>query len=333
MILAGDVGGTKTDIAVYSPEAGVRAPVADASFPSGDYPSLEAIAREFLTRVDGPVTCAAFAVAGPVLEGRARITNLPWVIDEEALRGALGLQGVRLLNDLEALARAVPHLEGDDLHLLKEGTPVAGGAIAVIAPGTGLGEGYLTWNGTRYEPHPSEGGHADFAATTPLQIDLLRYLQERHEHVSYEMVCSGLGIANIYNFLRDSGYAPEPPEFAARLAAAEDRTPLIATAALDPEAPLPLAVATLETFVAILGAEAGNLALKVLATGGVYVGAGIPRRMLAALKAGGFLKAFEAKGRMREIMSRMPVNVIMSRAALMGAAYVGLEMECPPPAP
>jgi glucokinase len=228
-------------------------------------------------------------VAGPVVAGRATITNLPWVVDEEQLQAALNLSFVHLLNDLEAIAHAVPFLEPADLHTLNEGQPAPGGTIAVIAPGTGLGEAFLTWDGSRYCPHASEGGHTDFGPVNPLEVELLRYLQDRFEHVSYERICSGLGLPNIYAFLKDSGYADEPAWLAEELTAADDPTPVIVNAALHPayggdeREGSELCVATLNTFVSILGAEAGNLALKVLASGGVYLGGGIPRRILPAL--------------------------------------------------
>jgi glucokinase len=241
------------------------------------------------------------------------------------LRTALHLDSVHLLNDLEAIATAVPVLEPSDLHTLRAGTPVPGGTIAVIAPGTGLGEAFLTWDGSRYRAYASEGGHADFAPTNPLQIDLLRYLQERFGHVSYERVCSGIGVPSVYEFLRGGGGPVESPTLRAQLDAAEDVTPLIVTASLDPKAPDPLSVATLELCVSVLGAEAGNLALKVLATGGVYVGGGIPPRILPFLGQDEFLNAFQRKGRMGELLARMPVHVIVSTVALIGAASHGFE--------
>ena len=326
MLLAGDIGGTKTDLAVFSPEAGPRAPLVHAEFHSGSYPSLEAIAREFLARVQMPIECACFDVAGPVLAGRAKVTNLPWVVDAAALQQALHLRSVQLLNDLEATARAVPLLQPDELHTLNTGEPMPGAAMAVIAPGTGLGEAFLTWDGARYHAHPSEGGHADFAPTDPTQIGLLTYLQQRFAHVSVERVCSGTGLPHIYDYLRDSGYAPETPEVAKRLAAAQDRTPVIVEAALHASVPCPLCVTTLDTFVAILGAEASNLALKVLATGGVYLGGGMPVRIMSALENGRFMEAFQRKGRFTELLARVPVHVIVKQVALLGAASYGLEL-------
>jgi glucokinase len=272
LLLAGDIGGTKTNLAIFSSEAGLRAPLAEATFPSGDYPSLEALACEFLSQVEIKVSRASFGVAGPVVNGRATITNLPWIMNETQLAEALNVSSVHLLNDLAAIANAIPWLEISDLHTLNEGETDQDGPIAVVAPGTGLGEAYLIWDGARYKAYASEGGHTDFAPTNALQVEMLRYLQARKGHVSYELVCSGKGLPNIYDFLRDSSYAPEPDWLAEQLAQAKDRTPVIVKAALDENQPSELCVATLNTFVSILGAEAGNMALKVLASGGVYLG-------------------------------------------------------------
>jgi glucokinase len=202
--------------------------------------------------------------------------------------------------------------------------------LAVIAPGTGLGEAFLTWDGIRYRPFPSEGGHADFAPTTELQAGLLVHLLRRFGHVSVERVCSGPGLFNIYEYLRESGHAPESAEVARGLAAAEERPRIIGEAALRRPAPDPLSRAALEMFVAILGTEAGNLALKVLSTGGVYLAGGIPPRILPALGDGRFMRAFVAKGRLGEVLARVPVYVVALRAALLGAALRGLEIAASP---
>jgi len=329
MLLAGDIGGTKTNLAIISSESGPRAPLVEATLPSGDYPSLEALVRDFLAQVELKPERASLGVAGPVVAGKATITNLPWVMSETQLQTALDLLpgGVRLLNDLAAIAYAVPWLESDDLHTLNEGQAAPGGAIAVIAPGTGLGEGFLTWDGSRYRAQASEGGHTDFAPTNSLEVDLLRYLLDRFGHVSYERVCSGRGLPNIYAFLKDSGYAQEPAWLAEQLAAVDDPNPVIVEAALAGERRCELCVATLQTFVSILGTEAGNMALNVLATGGVYLGGGIPPRILPALEDGRFLEEFRAKGRMSDLMNRIPVHVILNRkVALLGAACYGLEL-------
>lgn len=325
MLLVGDIGGTKTDVAVVSSTSGARAFAARRRFRSADHSSLVAIAREFIAQLDTPVTHACFDVAGPVLDGRAHLTNLPWEVSAQALRQALGLEDAWVINDLVAVAHAIPLLEPGDLHPLNAGTRIEGGAMAVIAPGTGLGEAFLVWDGTAYRCYPSEGGHADFAPTTPQQVDLLRYLQQRFEHVSYERVCSGQGIPDLYDFLRDSRYASESSEFAAQLAVAEDRTPLIVDKAMRDGTPDALCAAALEAFIAILGAEAGNLALKVLATGGVFVGGGIAPRIVPMLGDGRFVAAFRRKGRFAGLLARIPVHVITAEgAALIGAAGYGL---------
>lgn len=328
MLLAGDIGGTKTDLAVYSPENGPRTPLAQAEFPSQKYNSLEEIVREFLGQTNLPIDRACFDVAGPVIKGRTKTTNLPWTIDEEQLASELNFKSVRLLNDLEAIARAVPILGPNDLRTLNVGEPARNGGLAVIAPGTGLGEAFLTWHESGYSAHASEGGHADFAPTSPTQIDLLQFLRGRYDHVSFERVCSGMGIANIYDYFRARGHA-ESEELAARIAHAEDRTPLIVEAAQHPTDPSPVCAAALEMFVEILGAEASNLTLKVMATGGVYLGGGIPIRVLPALQRGGFLAAFKRKGRFADLLAKVPIHVITCQAAMIGAASYGLELAHP----
>lgn len=324
--LAGDIGGTKTSLAIFAPEQGPHAPQQEATFPSRNYSSLSAIVQEYLREIGRDVECATFGVSGPVVQGRSQITNLPWVLDETELANDLGLSQVRLLNDLEAIASSVPILESTDLHTLHKGEAAPHGAIAVIAPGTGLGEAYLTWDGRRHRAHPSEGGHTDFAPVKPLEIGLLNHLLQRFGHVSYERVCSGPGIYNIYSYLRDSGYADEPEWLAEELQTAKDPTPVIAKNALEREPPSDLCVAAMDAFVSILGTEASNLALKILATGGVYLGGGIPPRIIPALEKPDFLDAFLDKGRMSSLVELMPVHVIMNhKSALLGAAVHSLS--------
>lgn len=325
MILAGDIGGTKTVLSIYENDAATLRSVTEQSYASSEYASLEQIIQQFLADHEYPIERAAFGVAGPVMEGRANITNLPWIITIARLRDVLGIQAVSLLNDLQAIAYAVPHLKPDDLHSLHAGEPSHGGNIAVIAPGTGLGEAFLTWDGSRYHAYPSEGGHADFGPTDALETELLRYCLVRMDHVSYERFCSGTGLPNIYAFLRDNGYAKEPPWLAGQLAEAPDPTPIIAQAALQEDPYCELCAMTLAMFVSILGAEAGNLALKIGAGGGVYLGGGIPPRILPALEHQRFLQAFLHKGRMSHYLIQMPVHVILNqRTALLGAAYYAL---------
>lgn len=325
MLIAGDIGGTKTDLAIYSIESGPHAPLAQAQFHSADYHSLQAMVSEFLAQVRVPVAYASFDVAGPVINGHVKTTNLPWVMDEISLAKDLNLKSVHLMNDLEAVARAVPVLRAIDLVTLNEGQPVPQGTIAVIAPGTGLGESFLTWDGSQYVAHSSEGGHSDFAPTDERQIHLLEYLLQRFDHVAVERVCSGIGVPNIYEYLRDSEHIPERPEVAQLIASAKDHTKAIVEAASDPNNPSELCRATIKMLVSILASEAGNLALKVLATNGVYLAGGVALHVLGALKEPQFMQAFAKKGRFKEMMGRIPVHVISARAALVGAASFGLE--------
>jgi len=237
----------------------------------------------------------------------------------------LNLKSVHLMNDLEAVARAVPVLRPDDLITLNQGEPLYHGPIAIIAPGTGLGESFLTWDGSQYVAHSSEGGHSDFAPTDERQIRLLAYLLPRLGHVGVERVCSGIGVPNIYEFLRDVEKTPERPDVAQLIASAKDKTKAIVNAAVDPHRPSELCRATAEMLVSILASEAGNLALKVLATGGVYMAGGIAVHLLEVLKDPRFMQTFTRKGRFKDLMERIPIHLITTRAALVGAAAFGLE--------
>jgi glucokinase len=324
MLIAGDIGGTKTDLAIYSKESGPHAPLAQAEVHSADYPSLQAMVTEFLSRAELSVEAAAFDVAGPVIDGRVKTTNLPWVMDEGSLKTQLKLSSVHLMNDLEAVARAVPVLRATDLITLNQGVPVAKGAIAIIAPGTGLGESFLTWDGSQYSAHSSEGGHSDFAPTDQRQLRLLDYLWRRFDHVGVERVCSGIGLPNIYEYFRDEEKIPEKPEVAKIISSSKDRTKAIVEAALDQHNPSELCQATVEMLVSILAGEAGNLALKVLATGGIYLAGGVAQHLLTVLRQPRFMDAFTRKGRFKDLMQRIPVHVITARAALIGAASYGL---------
>jgi glucokinase len=324
MLLAGDIGGTKTNLGVYSPGSGPRSPISEATFPSSRYPSLEALAQDFLGQINLEVKSASFGVAGPVVEGRAKVTNLPWEIEAEKLRKALNVSSVTLINDLEAIAHAVPFLEPKDLHTLNDGKSAAGGNLAVIAPGTGLGEAFLAWDGSRYFAYASEGGHADFAPKNSSELELLEYLMKKYEHVSMERVCSGIGIPNIYSFLKESGRFSEPGWLSEKLSQSTDPTPVIMRSALDEEKKCGICQETLRMFVSIMGSEAGNLVLKVFATGGVYLGGGIPPRILKALEDPGFIDSFLHKGRMKGMLSKVPIHVILNpKVALLGAACAG----------
>ncbi len=325
LVLIGDIGGTKTDLAVVSLAEGVRTHLARRRYHSADYPDLETIVRDFLDVIGLPIHHACFDVAGPVIEGRARLTNLPWAVDASALRVALALQVVWVLNDLSAIAHAVPLLKDTDLATLNPGVPAPHGAMAVIAPGTGLGEAFLVFNGSGYSDYPSEGGHADFAPPTPALTNLLRYLQARFDHVSYEIVCSGIGIPHLYEFFRDTG-VPESEDFASELAASEDPTHLILDSGLGHATASALCEASLDAFVTILGAEASNLALKVFAAGGVFLAGGIPRHILPALTDGRFMATFRRKGRFSGLLDTIPVHVVTNAdVALLGTARFAFD--------
>src|SRR5262249_13316675 len=240
MLIAGDIGGTKTDLAIYSSESGPHAPVAQTEVHSADYPSLQSIVTEFLSQVKMSVDVASFDVAGPVINGHVKTTNLPWVLDESTLASDLNLKAAHLMNDLEAVARAVPALRAEDAISVNQGEPVANGPLAIIAPGTGLGEAFLTWDGSQYVARGSEGGHSYFARADERQIRLLQYLLPRFGHVGVERVCSGIGVPNIYEFLRDAEKIPERPEVAALIASTKDHTKAIVDAAFDPQHPCEL---------------------------------------------------------------------------------------------
>ncbi len=321
MILAGDIGGTKTNLAVFSRGAGWRKPLAEATFLSGDYRGLGDMVREFLSGTDFKVDQACIGVAGPVIRGSAKVTNLPWTLEEKELETDLGFSSVRLMNDLLAFANAVPLLEEEDLSVLNPGRQDPEGARAVIAPGTGLGEAYLAWDGSTFRAYPSEGGHADFAPTDSFQADLLGYLRERKKHVSYEQVCSGIGLRNIYSFLKERGQMPEPSWLAEEISSAGDPVPVIFRNASDRDRGCDISRKTVSMFISILGSAAGSMALHFMATGGVYLGGGIPPRITELLQEGEFMDSFTNKGRMSELVAGIPVRVIKSpRAALMGAA-------------
>ncbi|MCB0123419.1 MAG: glucokinase [Caldilineaceae bacterium] len=329
--LAGDIGGTKTVLALYDADQNLVTPTVEATYPSASYTSLEAIVQTFFSQqklTGADFAAGTFGVAGPVVAGRAAITNLPWIIDERQMSETLALPKVTLINDLVAIAGAVPHLPAADLVTIHEGKAVATGPIAVVAPGTGLGEAYLIHDGTHYRAYPSEGGHADFGPNSATETELLQFLQKQFStgqtpHISWERVCSGSGIPNLYAFLKEQGKVQGDPATSAEIDRSHDKTPLIMTAAMREE-PCPLCRATLDLFVDILGSEAGNMALKVLATGGVYLGGGIPPRIVNALRQPRFLEAFLNKGRLSAVLREMPIQVMRNpKAALVVAPYHG----------
>jgi glucokinase len=325
MLIAGDIGGTKTRLALVSKDAGPRKFVAIQEFHSADYKDLQPIVEAFLANTKGHATSACFDVAGPVIGGRAHLTNLPWQVEEGALARGLGLERVTLLNDLAAIAHAVPHLLPEETALINAGTPVPRSPMAVLAPGTGLGEAFLVWGGADYIACASEGGHADFAPANASQAGLWAFLHERFGHVAWERVCAGSGLPNVYDYVRARDPSAEAPGFAAALQAAPDRTPVIMEAALHDGTRNTLAAETLRILIDVWGAEAGNLVLKVMATGGLYLAGGMPPRIVPQLQDGAFMQAFTAKGRFADLLRGVPVHVIMVNAALLGAAIYGLE--------
>ena len=327
MLLAGDIGGTKTVLALFSTTASQAPlhPLHLQTFPSNQFSSLEAIIEQFLQGKDEHIEAASFGVAGPVVNGRSQITNLPWLIEAETISQTFQIDKVILLNDLESIASAVPHLQANDLASVNEGQPEPGGAIAVIAPGTGLGEAFLIWNGQRYLAQPSEGGHASFAPTNPDQCALLAFLEQKYNHVSFERVCSGSGIPNLYAFWQQDGRFPEPTWLREQIEQTADPTPIIVEAGLAQTAEI--CTATVQMFVDILAGEASNMALKVLATGGVFLGGGIPPRLLNLLQTERFIAKFSEKGRFTSLLRGMPLQVICNpQTALLGAAWGGLDL-------
>ena len=319
MILAADVGGTKTHLALYEPDASPRSPLTDRKLPSQGYRSLEDLIGEFLTGAGHPaIERASIGVAGPVVDNRVDTTNLPWDVDAGALRERIGSAEVVLLNDLVATAWGLETLGSEDVHTLQSGHPERGNR-ALIAAGTGLGEALLVWDSGRWHPTASEGGHTDLAPRDPLEDELLVWLRARFGRVSYERVLSGPGLADLYRFLTDTGRGRAAPEVAARFADAADPAAVVTEAGL--AGTCERARLALTRFTSFYGAEAGNLALKALAIGGVYVAGGIAPRILPVLADGTFTAAFVDKGRLSPLVLRIPVSVVLRpETALWGAA-------------
>ncbi|HEV2304794.1 MAG TPA: glucokinase [Candidatus Acidoferrales bacterium] len=318
MILAGDVGGTNTRLAFFDVRDEQLTRISEKTYPSRGHASLDDIVADFIATQGIQAAAAGIGIAGPVREGIVHATNLPWVVDARRLAQRTGIPSVALINDLEANGYGIATLGPNDFAVLQQGASGAKGNAVIVSPGTGLGESVLYWDGRQYWPLPSEGGHASFAPQSDLEDELLKYLRAQFGHVSWERIVSGPGLYNIYKFLRDTKRASEPAWLAQELKG-EDPSPEISKIALEGKSAL--CVKALDLFVVLLGSECGNMALKVLATGGFYLGGGIPPKILPKLKTPAFLESFKDKGRFRAVLEAMPVRVILNEyTALQGAA-------------
>jgi glucokinase len=318
MILAGDIGGTNTRLALVEATSEGLKIEAEETFSSRERTSLESALDEFLSLHACSLSRASFGIAGPVKNGRCEATNLPWVVDSRPVAKRLGLKHVGLMNDLVANAYGIDVLQSKDFVILNKGARNSNGNRAIVSAGTGLGEAGMYWDGQTHRPFASEGGHADFAPRNHMEMELLDYSMNRYRRVSYERLVSGPGLAHLYQFLRDTGKGEEPPWLTERMRQG-DSAPIISQLAMDGKSVL--CGQALELFVSLYGAEAGNMALKVMATGGVYLGGGIAPKIISKLKEPVFMNAFTAKGRLRPLCQDIPVRVIMNpKTALLGAA-------------
>lgn len=318
MILAGDIGGTTARLGCFALRGGRLTSIVEEDFSSRDHATLEEIVARFVSGRQVPIERACFGIAGPVKNGRVVTPNLPWVVDRNGLASRLGINAVWLINDLEANTYGIATLDAADLLVLNQGSPDRQGNLAVISAGTGLGEAGAYWDGGMHRPVPGEGGHCDFAPRNALETELLQYLLKQYDHVSYERVLSGSGLVNVYSFLRDTGRGAEVVRLAEEM---RDQDPAAAISKAAMEGQSPLAEQALDLFVSLYGAEAGNLALKFKATGGVFVGGGIAPKIVEKLKQPGFMQAFTDKGRLRPLLEAIPVKVILNeKTALLGAA-------------
>jgi len=318
MILAGDIGGTNARLAYFQPQNGHFQLVSERVFPSREHKGLGEIVTRFLDETGTRPEAACFGIAGPVRNGRVETSNLPWVIEQSVLANQVHLAATLLINDLEAIAWGMGALRTDDLVTLNPGAGSVAGNQAVVAPGTGLGEAGLFWDGNRHHVFACEGGHTDFAPQGDLQIDLLRFLTKRIGHVSYERILSGPGLVNVYEFLCDRGSGKETAELATAIKTG-DPAAAISKAALSGKDPL--ATQALDLWISVYGAEASNLALKIMSTGGMFLAGGISPKILPRLKESIFMTAFLDKGRMRPLVESMPVHVVTNeKVGLLGAA-------------
>ena len=321
MILAGDIGGTNARLAFFDVQNGHFRQVSSSVFPCSEYAGLDQIVAKFVDTTKLHPDAACFGVPGPVRNGRVETSNLPWIIESKRLADELNLKQTVLINDLEANAWGIATLDPADVVPLNKGKGNPVGNQAVISAGTGLGEAGMYWDGSQHRIFATEGGHCDFAPRDSLEIDLFRYLSGRYGHVSYERVVSGPGLVNVFHFLRDSGRGTEPQWLTDEMAHG-DAAAAISRAALAGKCAL--CEKALDLFVSVFAAEAGNLALKVMATGGVYLGGGIAPKMLTKLSGPLFMHSFVGKGRMQPLLETMPVKVITNdKTALMGAARCG----------
>jgi len=319
MILAGDIGGTKTNLGLFIQGKRRPLPKVIETFSSQNAPDLEHIIRQFLEIHPASVIHACFGVAGPVVDGKSKTTNLPWNISEDQIKKQFHFQHVRLVNDLTATAMAIPLLDRDEFFPLNQADSIKDQNLALIAPGTGLGKAILIYQNGRYLPVPSEGGHADFAPNSETETELWRYLHQRYGHVSIERVVSGSGLVNIYAWLKDSGRLNEPDWLRQKLKEMDPAKTITEAALANKDGGC---VKALNMFVSIFGAVAGNLALTGITTSGVYLGGGIPPKILSKFKEDIFMEAFTNKGRFKGLLEKIPVKVILNdKAALIGAAY------------
>lgn len=317
VVLAGDIGGTKTHLGLFAKRKKRPLLKVMKTYPSRGAVGLADIIDQFVEEYGACIDKACFGIAGPVRHGRVKTTNLPWEVSETQLRRQFGWP-VRLINDLAATAQAIPLLESKEVFSLNKARAEKGGTIGLVAPGTGLGMALLVWSGNRFIPVSSEGGHMDFGPNSQAEVRLYQYLRRRFGHVSMERVVSGPGLYHIYSWLKGSGRYREPGWLKKKIEGS-DPPEVITAAALERETPL--AVAALKMFVGIFGAVAGNLALIGTTTGGVYLGGGIPPKIVNALKDYGFLETFENKGRFQEFLHHIPVRIVLNdKAALLGAA-------------
>jgi glucokinase len=325
LVLAGDVGGTKTNMGLFFKEKERMVSTVIETFSSANSPDLEHIIRQFLEIYPVSVTRACFGVAGPVMNGMSKTTNLPWNVSEDRIKKQFQFHHVKLVNDLTATAMAIPLLKKDEFFPMNQVDSKKDQNLALIAPGTGLGKAMLVHQNGRYVPVPSEGGHADFAPNNELEMKLWRYLHRHYGHVSIERVVSGSGLVNIYHWLKDSNRIAEP-EWLSQKLKENDPAKVITDVALAGKDPG--CVKALNMFVSIFGAVAGNLALTGVTSGGVYLGGGIPPKILSKLKEGIFMKAFLNKGRFKAFLEQIPVKVILNdKAALIGAAYCAIQLK------